>query len=427
MTRRPRVESELSASSARLGDAITLALDSTTNEESECDVDEMELKQLKECVQWRQQGERVKRTVGENVVSRHRQQLKKGARRRRSFRNGSSSAMKALLLLVSALLPHPSIAATNSMELTPTLQSALPPSLQSYRPPKCPCLRYQPWSTLTTFQRTAAKNLGYNANKWNHHRGGYNELEELYWEALSPEEQGNATLLGYDRHAWTCCANHYTWHHWGHMLNWWGEANAFYAILGYNKASWNRDFDYPPSEYKKWCLNVTNVSGSEEDACLSEVEVWSLKMVCYGSESIYRYDSLVDPVWGTYELPEHCASAVVEEEEENMIAGGGDGGEGDDGSDVGEEQQQIGQDGDVKPVEEETMSARPTDRPTSSPIESDIVDGDTKDVGLEEEVGSAEEQEPVAVETSTATNNISARYTYRLGYALSCFWLSYHL
>ena len=204
------------------------------------------------------------------------------------------------------------------------------------------------------------------------------------------------------------------------MGNWWPEAQSFYTILGYNKASWNRDFDYPSSEYKKWCLMV---SGEVEDVCLSEIEVWSLKMVCYGSESVYRYDSLVDPVWGSYELPEHCAAAVMEEEEEDMSADGGDGGEGG-GSDVGDEQQQqIDQEDGAKPVGE-ISSVRPTDRPTfaGSPTESDLVDGDTKDV---EEAGSAEEQEQVGVEASTATN-MFARYTSRLGYALSSFWLSYH-
>mmetsp|Transcript_36475 Transcript_36475/g.79742 ORF Transcript_36475/g.79742 Transcript_36475/m.79742 type:complete len:481 (-) Transcript_36475:46-1488(-) len=94
---RVRVESELSASTARLGDTLTLALDVAN--ESECDVDEIEIK-LKECVQWRvgikssmPRGEKVNRTVSESVIS-HRQ-LMKGRRRRQSARSGQVSPASA--------------------------------------------------------------------------------------------------------------------------------------------------------------------------------------------------------------------------------------------------------------------------------------------------------------------------------------------
>lgn len=215
-----------------------------------------------------------------------------------------------LLFLITAVLNSKANAAVEEgdggkQELSAALRAKLPPELIDYRPPECPCIRYTPWSSLTNDQKGYAANLGYNKNSWNHHRQSYNTLEDLYWPALSPEQQSNATRLGYDHHRWTCCANHYEWHHWGHMGNWWPEAQIAYSILGYNKAGWNRDFDYPPSAFKHWCRNVT---GEDEDVCFTELELFALKTVCFGSESVYRYDSLARPIWGKYFKPDHCAA-----------------------------------------------------------------------------------------------------------------------
>ena len=224
----------------------------------------------------------------------------------------SPNAPAFALFLVTTVL-HSGVRAAGEgeggkQELSAGLLAKLPPELIDYRPLACPCIRYTPWSGLTDDQKGYAANLGYNKNSWNHHRQSYNTLEDLYWPALSADQQSNATRLGYDHHRWTCCANHYEWHHWGHMGNWWPEAQIAYSILGYNKAMWNRDFDYPPSAFKHWCRNVT---GEQEDACFTELELFALKTVCFGSESVYRYDSMARPIWGKYYKPDHC---VVEEE-----------------------------------------------------------------------------------------------------------------
>jgi hypothetical protein len=208
------------------------------------------------------------------------------------------------LVVLATTLRDPGVHA-DEQQLSASLVAELPPELIDYRPPECPCIRYTPWWDLTTDQKRYAANLGYNRNSWNHHRQSYNVLEDLYWPALSPEQQSNATQLGYDHHKWTCCANHYEWHHWGHMGNWWPEAQIAYSVLGYSKPSWNRDYDYPQSAYKDWCRNVT---GEQEGACFTELELFALKAVCFGSESVYRYDSLARPIWGTYYKPEHCVA-----------------------------------------------------------------------------------------------------------------------
>ena len=226
-----------------------------------------------------------------------------------------------LLLVVAAVAVVPLQSVVYAGELSASLRAELPPELLDYRPPTCPCVRYTQWTDLTDEQKKHALNLGYNRNSWNWHRQNYNGLEDLYWPALSPEQQSNATLLGYDHHKWTCCANHYAWHHWGHMGNWWPEAQMAYEILGYNKASWNRDFDYPASEYKHWCRNVT---GEVEGVCFTELELYLLEMVCYGSESVYRYDSLAKPIWGRYFKPEHCTAedAIEDAKKETTVPTG---------------------------------------------------------------------------------------------------------
>ena len=232
--------------------------------------------------------------------------------------------------LVTAVLNSKANAGENEggeQELSAALRAQLPPELIDYRPPECPCIRYTPWSDLSDDQKGYAANLGYNKNSWNHHRQSYNTLEDLYWPALSPEQQGNATFLGYDHHRWTCCANHYEWHHWGHMGNWWPEAQIAYSILGYNKAGWNRDFDYPPSAFKHWCRNVT---GEQEDVCFTELELFALKTVCFGSESVYRYDSLARPIWGKYYKPDHC----VAEDEKSATPGDDDQDNANDGEEI---------------------------------------------------------------------------------------------
>ena len=218
-----------------------------------------------------------------------------------------------LLLVAAVVAVVPLQSVVHAGELSASLRAQLPPELLDYRPPTCPCVRYTPWSDLTDEQKKSALNLGYNRNSWDHHRQSYNGLEDLYWPALSPEQQSNAAALGYDHHKWTCCANHYAWHHWGHMGNWWPEAQMAYEILGFNKAGWNREFDYPASEYKHWCRNVT---GEVEGVCFTELELFALEMVCFGSESVYRYDSLAKPIWGRYFKPEHC---TVEDEKKAAI------------------------------------------------------------------------------------------------------------
>ena len=224
------------------------------------------------------------------------------------MKSPNASALVLVFLVTTVLNCKDNVAADEGVEqeLSAALTAKLPQELIDYRPPECPCIRYTPWSGLTNDQKGYASNLGYNKNSWNHHRQSYNALEDLYWPALSAEQQGNATRLGYDHHRWTCCANHYEWHHWGHMGNWWPEAQMAYSILGYNKAGWNRDFDYPPSAFKNWCRNVT---GEQEDVCFTELELFALKTVCFGSESVYRYDSLARPIWGgKYFKPDHCAA-----------------------------------------------------------------------------------------------------------------------
>jgi hypothetical protein len=224
-----------------------------------------------------------------------------------------------LVAAAAAFVPLQSVVYAG--ELSASLRAELPPELLDYRPPVCPCVRYTPWSDLADEQKKHAVNLGYNRNSWNHHRQSYNGLEDLYWPALSPEQQSNATALGYDHHKWTCCANHYAWHHWGHMGNWWPEAQMAYEILGFNKQSWNRDFDYPASEYKHWCRNVT---GEVEGVCFTELELFALEMVCFGSESVYRYDSLAKPIWGRYYKPEHCTveDAIEDTKDETTMPTG---------------------------------------------------------------------------------------------------------
>jgi hypothetical protein len=133
-----------------------------------------------------------------------------------------------------------------------------------------------------------------------------NPLEELYYDALDSDQQDAADALGYGRHTWTCCVNHYEWHHWGHMGNWYPEAVEAYEALGWTKKRWNRDQDYPASAYKVWCRDVT---GEVEGVCLRRDEMAALQSLCY-TPSSYRWESLARPLFGTYEVPPHCAAGV---------------------------------------------------------------------------------------------------------------------
>eukprot|EP00957_Ditylum_brightwellii_P202569 15330738-Ditylum_brightwellii.AAC.1 len=75
----------------------------------------------------------------------------------------------------------------------------------------------------------------------------HNELEDLYFDALTSEQQSHAEALGYGPLTWTCCLNHFEYHHFGHMGNLYPWATAAYAELGWTKETWNADEDYPSS------------------------------------------------------------------------------------------------------------------------------------------------------------------------------------
>ena len=170
--------------------------------------------------------------------------------------------------------------------------------------PACPCYRYVEFNSLPPSHLDAAESgLGYNSRTWNIvNPQQSNPLEDFYYDALNEDQQNAVENLGYDRDSYGCCINHFSWHHWGHMSNWYPWASEAYARLGWTKQSWNLDRDYPITSYKYWCRNVTS---EEEDLCLTKREMQSLEEVCY-TESSYRGYRLVGVPFDTYETPGEC-------------------------------------------------------------------------------------------------------------------------
>ena len=188
-----------------------------------------------------------------------------------------------------------------------TDQGAPPTPPATVLPPECPCVRYSPYHLLPGGIRRHANALGYTEATWNRPSSMRNSVEQLYYDALTSRQQAAARSLGYRRHTWTCCANHYTYHHWNHMGSWYPMAKQAYEALGWTMEQWNRDQDYPASAYKVWCRNLT---GADEGTCLTEEETAALRTVCY-TPSSYRGESLIRPLFEPYEVPAHCQDYVA--------------------------------------------------------------------------------------------------------------------
>mmetsp|Transcript_20 Transcript_20/g.18 ORF Transcript_20/g.18 Transcript_20/m.18 type:complete len:245 (+) Transcript_20:335-1069(+) len=180
--------------------------------------------------------------------------------------------------------------------------------------PNCPCVRYTLWDDLTPAQQNHASALGYNRKKWNYVDKKYNELEDLYFDALTSEQQRHAEALGYGPLTWTCCLNHFEYHHFGHMRNLYPWAAAAYAELGWTLEKWNLDEDYPSSAYKVWCKNAM---AENEPLCFTEREEELLTELCY-TESSYQFHSLEGMPF-PYVKPVHCTGNAAEEAEAERV------------------------------------------------------------------------------------------------------------
>jgi len=196
----------------------------------------------------------LKKTTTKTKYSKKTKKAKK-AKKTRETKN--PSAFPSLSPSVSKSL-SPSVSKSHPCEIPSKVSSvlqianhSLPPSKPMFGPDtKCNYLGTS-WKTITSEQKEAAIQLGYDECSWeNPPFENQDYIEYKPWWNITDDEQDDAMILGCDEASWDSMVHHYYSFYWDDLINVGIEQCAI--DLGFTQFSWDTGEDQPCSEELDW-------------------------------------------------------------------------------------------------------------------------------------------------------------------------------